>query len=573
MNRLAFFLPLFLFPALASSQKTLEQQNITIRLFSTQRLDKLTIIPLGSGNSIRIDSQHTIPADKPLIIALSSNEVRLNAEPSFRRQLQLDGAFRFQLIDSSSADASGQWTLRPSHSGIEVLLTTSIEHYVIAAVSGEAAPNEPLESLKAMAVAARTFALTNLGRHASERFDLCDSTHCQALRFGKVRTTVREAVLATTGETLWDRAHRATTFQTQSCGGQAEDAANVWPGKHVHYLTSHPDPYCIRHAPALWHASIDALQLSTIFREQHWPLPPKIEAVQIVKRTSSGRALLLEFQGEGNATTVSASSLRFAIDRHLGWNELRGDWYEVSFHQGTLQFNGRGYGHGVGLCQAGAYEMAKEGHLYRDILGFYFPGTQSRITPTDNGWKTTPHTGWTLTATEAPDAFLAAGDEAWHKANSLFPSQIASHPMVRLMPSTELFRQATDEPGWMLASTRGSDIILQPLSILRAHHAESSTLLHEFLHVLVEQEAAQQTPLWLREGLVEALADPHLIGTSSMSLAAVEAALVHPANISESQRAHAAADQYAALCIQRYGLSTVREWLHTRVPPKLSLPH
>ena len=84
-----------------------------------------------------------------------------------------------------------------------MLLTLPSENYVMAALNGEAAPDEPMASLKAMAISMRTFALENAGRHRAEGFDLCDSTHCQALRLGKVRPEVERAVRETAGETLW----------------------------------------------------------------------------------------------------------------------------------------------------------------------------------------------------------------------------------------------------------------------------------------------------------------------------------------------------------------------------------
>ena len=62
--------------------------------------------------------------------------------------------------------------------------------------------------------------------------------------------------------------------------------------------------------------------------------------------------------GRGAPAHLSASSFRFAVDRALGWNQMRSDWYESSVSGASLDIVGRGYGHGVGLCQAGAYEMA-----------------------------------------------------------------------------------------------------------------------------------------------------------------------------------------------------------------------
>ncbi len=229
-------------------------------------------------------------------------------------------------------------------------------------------------------------------------------------------------------------------------------------------------------------------------------------------------------------------------------------------------------GHGVGLCQAGSFEMGIEGRSYREILNFYFPGTRVGITLDDTGWKELSGAGWRLISTDSSQSILQTGNAAWARAQSLFPSKAALHPVVRLMPLTELFRQTTDEPGWMLASTRGTNVVLQPLPVLRARGGESSTLLHEFLHVLVEQETTPQTPLWLREGLVEALAGGNQHGRDAMRVSEIELALAHPADAAESQRAHTAAELLVQRLIDKYGFEAVRGWLRSGVPSTALVP-
>src|SRR5262249_16501358 len=112
------------------------------------------------------------------------------------------------------------------------------------------------------------------------------------------------------------------------------------------------------------------------------------------KRSPSGRALKLAFRGGGDqqhgradsSKLISASSLRFAIGRTLGWNQVRSDLYEVETFADSVIFSGRGAGHGVGLCQAGAEEMAKEGKTYRQILAFYYPGAALGQTAAGLAW-------------------------------------------------------------------------------------------------------------------------------------------------------------------------------------------
>jgi stage II sporulation protein D len=140
---------------------------------------------------------------------------------------------------------------------------------------------------------------------------------------------------------------------------------------------------------------------------------------------------------------------------------------------------------------------------------------------------------------------------------------------VQELPSTELFRQTTGEPGWMLASTRGSNVFLQPATVRQNNGGTEALLLHEFLHVLVEQQAGEQAPLWLREGLVGALADSgqdHFEFRGTMPVKELDAALAHPADAAASRQAHQVAARMAALLRTRYGMAAMRDFLRNGVP-------
>jgi stage II sporulation protein D len=490
------------------------------------------------------------------------------------KQLTLRGKFRLQVENAPEVAAAGIWTIHWQNHSLRALLALPSEDYVIAALSGEAAPDEPMASLKAMAITMRTFALVNAERHHAEGFGLCDSTHCQALRLAKPRPDVELAVRETAGETLWSDGERAHLYYTQNCGGKSESAESVWPTEHAGYLPGgHTDPYCLRRPSAQWQTQLSLVQLSGIFRDQVWRIPSSIEDIRVIRRSASGRAVLLEVTGLGPSAQISASSLRFAVDRTLGWNRIRSDWYDISVSSQAVRIIGRGYGHGVGLCQAGAHEMAAEGRSEIDILHFYFPGTMAAVSPRDEGWKRVAGSGWTLLATGPPGELLQQGNRAWARAQALLggPGPVGS-PTVQELPTTELFRQSAGEPGWMLAATRGDRVFLQPASVRQAASGTEPLLLHEFLHVLVEQQAGEKAPLWLREGVVEMLADSasnqesRKPVTVDMPPSAVDQALRNPKDPGESRRAHQVAAQMAASLRARYGMPTIREFLHNGVP-------
>ena len=242
-----------------------------------------------------------------------------------------------------------------------------MERYVAAVLAGESSVFQSDEALKAMAVAARTYAVRMRGRHGAEGFDLCDTTHCQRLDPSAVTSRLEKAAAETVGELLWFKGKPAFTPYTRDCGGTSEDAASVWPDLATPYLKSHSDPYCVRVSATPWRWNADPRQIGRALRQSGLRGPTLLDRIGITERTRSGRASILILAGGNESIRISASSFRFAVGRELGWNTVRGDKYEVHSSNGRLIFEGMGEGHGVGLCQHGSEQSThgSTGRSYR----------------------------------------------------------------------------------------------------------------------------------------------------------------------------------------------------------------
>ncbi len=538
--------------------------TIRVGLFTTRTVQKLTITPLSANAWMQTCAAcpHTA-----LHAPLNLDHVE--------HSIHLGGSFRIEPEgEIAPIEAAGLYTIDPISSGLRVTLQISSERYVAAVLSAEAAPDEPAASLEALAIAARTFALTNLHRHEAEGFDLCDSTHCQALRLGSIRPAILEAVRNTAGISLWSGTRRASIYYTQHCGGVSEAASTLWPSEHAPYLTSHADAYCLRRSSATWQTNVRFTDFVRIAAEQHWDLPTPITGVRIVQYTTSGRARLLAISGPGRTVTISASSLHFAINRALGWNRIRSDLYSVGIAGDSIQFNGRGYGHGAGLCQTGAFEMALEHHTAAEILHFYFPNTHPGLTSSGEVWHKESFGAVTLRTVTPDPALGQILQREWQHALTLFPQTGEKpRPAIVIAPTTELFRQLSNSPGYLLAVTRGDEITLQSLSILRQHGQIEALLLHEFLHTLIESQSTDRAPLWLREGLAEALADPNSSYVpAKSSIAIMEQRLADPQSFAESQQAHRDAAAVVRMLGQTYSLTVMRQWLRDGVPARVITP-
>jgi stage II sporulation protein D len=409
--------------------------------------------------------------------------------------------------------------------------TLPVERYVELAVAAESGSADGPESRKALAVVARSFALDPAHGHTG--FDVCDSTHCQWVRW---RTTpeAHAATLATAGESLWFHGNRTGAYFHQNCGGRTAAASEVWPEQSAlgraasGPLVSHTDNYCQRVGSSEWSATLTRAELTGALAGAGLAAPGW-KSLSVARRGESGRATLLRV----GSTEIPAESFRLAVGRSLGWNRIRSNWFEVAAAGDSFLFHGRGSGHGVGLCQTGAAEMAREGRGYREILAQYFPALAGALADAENRSGLGPRAAVT----------------------------------VRAYRSTPAFRDATLAPGWVAAFTEADSIAVQPLRILAARKLLASVMRHEFLHALVEEQATANTPLWLREGLVEAWSgDAHPSRKPMLTSEQTSQKLAHAANEAVSATAHNAAGWYAAQWLDRYGRATVLEWLRTGVP-------
>jgi stage II sporulation protein D len=449
-------------------------------------------------------------------------------------------------------------------------VTLPVESYVERVVASESGAADGAESLKALAIVARSFALHQAHGHAD--YDLCDSTHCQLLHWGGNagrQSAAHTATLATAGETLWYHGRRAEAWFHQNCGGRTASPQEVWPGnglggKAMPWLASRTDNYCTAGGAREWAADLSLAELTSALAAQGlarsgW------KNLKVNRRDESGRAVTLLV----DSREISAEDFRLAVGRALGWNKILSNWFEISRQGDRFFFHGRGSGHGVGLCQAGAAAMGAGGREATQILGQYFPGANSADESSGQSWQRVRGQGFVLETLDSADgAYLPRLSQALAEAESRSGLQPAETITVRAFRTTPAFRDGTLAPGWVAAFTEGNWIGTQPLRTLTGRGLLVSMMLHEFLHALVEGQAAGGTPLWLREGLVEVLSGEIKANgpRPALKIDEIDRTLAHAASEEQSQAAHRAAGWYAARMLERFGRTQVIGWLRAGVP-------
>jgi SpoIID/LytB domain protein len=290
--------------------------------------------------------------------------------------------------DEGGARASAPLSTVPVRvhlTGKNITRDLALEEYVLGVVAAEGSVEDELEALKALAVAARTYALKNLRRHADEGYDFCDTTHCQRYLLAvaderahaRFKNLYRRAVTETAGETLRDEEGRvADAYFHAACGGMTADLETLWgvanaPG----YLRGVADEYCAA-APHDWVNVIPAAKLAKALRgDSSSDIGERLDNVTVTSRDRTGRVEYIALEGE-RKLTLRGWDFKMIVGRALGWNVLKSSRFEVTRAGSDFVFRGTGFGHGLGLCQEGAHEMARRGLSYRRILEHYFPGTK-----------------------------------------------------------------------------------------------------------------------------------------------------------------------------------------------------
>ena len=432
-----------------------------------------------------------------------------------------------------------------------------VEHYVAAVLAGECSTFRSDEAIKAMAVAARSYGLNLRGRHAAEGYDLCATTHCQRVDVNGVTARLASLGASTAGEMLWFAGKPAFACYSKNCGGHTENGGEVWSALRAPYLRSHADPYCAR---AEWRWNAPAVEIATALRAAQLRAPAEIRGITILRRDVSGRARELELVGGTERVRVAASSFRFAIGRALGFQTLRSDLWQVAESGGRFTFAGSGDGHGAGLCQTGADQMGSDGHGYREILAFYYPGAPVGVTARGVEWHRIGGESVTLMVAKQSDhAVLPVADRVVREIAGQYGWTVPAGIELRVYPDVETFRNATGEPGWVAARTTARRIEMQPATKGRLE----STLRHELLHVFVEAQAKGGLPVWFREGLVGYLANREGAGTAG------NGDVRETADETRARLGYAAAGRHVADLARKYGEATVLGWVRTGLPAEL----
>jgi len=358
---------------LLSVISTLVSAQVKIRLFANQSPES-AVFTVVEGSYL-INSYHggtsSISKGESLIISRFDGKLAVKTRNS-TGYIADSVLFLEQTPEASfSLRINGQSPVRQYYTGelhcfpdlgtIVFINNCNIEKYIAGVVKAEGGSGKNIEYFKSQAVIARTYMYKYFDKHKHDKYNVCDNTHCQAFNGTSTDTILNKAAMETHGQVIIDQDSVLIISAFHSnCGGETSSSEDVWLTSQP-YLKSVIDPFCVSSRNALWERSIGLDEWVGYLEKSGF------------SRNSDDPSQFV-FTQKSRLTTYKAGTFTVPLRTIRTDFNLRSTFFSVVPEGDTIKLKGRGYGHGVGLCQEGAMAMAAKGFDYKQIIDFYYVG-------------------------------------------------------------------------------------------------------------------------------------------------------------------------------------------------------
>jgi stage II sporulation protein D len=366
-RRTILLLILLLLPALRS------HSQVRIRLFSTLTPETAIFTASEGRYEILIGNKSILRINKnePVVITRIGGRLAVKcrkAKGFVCDSVSIEGKtghdlFNLRVVDGTAMTRKYEGSLHvyPDLGTLVVINSCDIESYIAGVVNAEGGSGRNREYIKTQAILARTYMYKYYNKHMTDRYNVCDNTHCQAFNGRSADTLITRAVSQTKNMVILDQDSVLIVSAFHSnCGGETSSAADVWL-TNAPYLRKISDPYCLSSRNSTW---------SRTFSISEW--------VAYLKKSGykgdGSNPAIFNFSQRTRQTSYKVGSFSIPLSTFREELNLRSTFFSVIANGDSVILRGRGYGHGVGLCQEGAMTMALEGHDYRQIISFYYSG-------------------------------------------------------------------------------------------------------------------------------------------------------------------------------------------------------
>jgi len=254
---------------------------------------------------------------------------------------------------------------------LEVVNELPLEEYLYGVIRGEIDSTWEESAVMAQAIAARSYALKKIWDNSEEDYYLSNTESDQIYRgYDAEDDLTRSAVDKTRGMEITYNDKLAEVYYHNCSGGYIASSKDVW-GKELPYLVAKRDEFSTENPYYEWEYKIKTEELEKTLRKKGLSVKG-ICKIEVISRDESERVKELKIKYNGGIKLLQGKDFRQLI----GWGKIKSTLFKVKKEGDSFVFTGRGSGHGVGMSQWGAKKMAEQGYSYKEILKFYYPGTQ-----------------------------------------------------------------------------------------------------------------------------------------------------------------------------------------------------
>ena len=362
------FITFFLMSSLLFSGPVVAQETVRVAVF--QNIKTLKLQADGGLTVYRANGNRLFPKPvKELSVASAQTGLLINRKPFSESAIRVESSRNDIRINGQSF--GGGLDIANKRGLLQAVETLDLEDYVRGVVPLELNSKWHPEALKVQAVVARTYALYQKKQNSVKDYDLVATTNDQ-LYGGKGIEDIRasEAVRATHGQVLTYAGQLVNSVYHSTSAGPTEDVREVW-GTDLPYLHGVDCPFDVRSPWYQWGRAIDLVTLENNLRRNGFSIGI-VATVTPYRFSQAGRVTRVRILHSEGELVLRGDEFR----RILGYTALPSTHFKIDEIRQQIHFTGMGSGHGVGLCQWGAKELAERGFSYERILTYYYPGTQ-----------------------------------------------------------------------------------------------------------------------------------------------------------------------------------------------------
>jgi stage II sporulation protein D len=351
-----------------------EREVISVKILSQTKVRELLFAPEKGTYMVVADGKNliSIDAQNALKLTIINDSIELKSVSrklgkfSFVKLISFEEekSFRVKSVDPDrkSRFFNDNLSISIENGLLRLINESKLDNYIAGVSEAEAGSRSTVEFYKVQAILARTYALGHIGKHQAEGFNLCDQTHCQAF-FGRTsETDILQAVVATRGKVVVDEDMNLidAAFHSNS-GGQTANSEDVW-GRPMSYLRSIKDTFSLKMPNAKWQRKMSTQDWLSYLKIKHkYPI-----------EDSSARWAATHFKQDTRKANLEYYGIKVPLKNVRADLQLKSTFFSLETVGDSVLFVGRGFGHGIGMCQEGAMRMTRLGYSYKDIVSFYY---------------------------------------------------------------------------------------------------------------------------------------------------------------------------------------------------------